>query len=574
MPLFVVGVSYTLVAHSVPQNLFRRWRRQQRKLRIANTVPSNISRGRSFKTARGIPNYGQTCFLNSILQSLASLEPFLLYLERLQNAKAGGTSTSSVAHNLYILLQTVNGQREGKVDPRFLLKTISKKHAQFRSAAREQQDAHELLQALIDLLADEGDASAVSSGQSLMSLSALISEIEKEKPPVYETGPKTHQSESSTSDEASTESSHVTTWSGEEKKQDEPVLRSAPGMKETTEVETLNTITFDLGFLIMDGEPSTDDETCASMFESLSATIPSPFNGWIGSTLQCTQCKHVRPIQNAPFLDIGIVPTSVSKYINEGCYTNQPSKNSPASRFPSCTLAECLENYTEVERVKDVECRQCTVKKEIELWEEEVSLLQGAVQSLKARSKLEPGSGVQADLLAAEDHLNLLRSIDPNEADVIPTGPVSISGVGQTQNVVLRREDALKCLLLTRLPTIICVHVQRRYYDPRLDNMAKTIQHVEFERTMDFGRYSAYCGDDKGMTGKRDQDKRRVTPVMYKLESVVEHSGNAFSGHYVTYRRDLAKPGRWIVVSDEQVKSVPWEEVKVRQAYMLFYKKM
>ena len=32
---------------------------------------------------QGIPNFGQTCFMNSVLQSLASLEPFLAYLYRI-----------------------------------------------------------------------------------------------------------------------------------------------------------------------------------------------------------------------------------------------------------------------------------------------------------------------------------------------------------------------------------------------------------------------------------------------------------------------------------------------------------
>lgn len=526
----------------------------------------------SYKTARGIPNYGQTCFLNSILQSLASLEPFLLYLDRLQKVSGEDSSSSSVANSLSQLLQIVNGQREGNVDPRFLLKAIGKKHAQFRSTAREQQDAHELLQALIDLLAETEDISAVSAGDSVMSLSTFLAEIEKEKRKGHDD--EGHRREFMAGAETNLENLYATINGGEEKKQEETLDGSAAGMNETANEETTNKNNDCLGSILWDSDPSPFDEVGCSMFESISATTPSPLNGWMGSTLQCVQCQHVRPIQNAPFLDIGIVPTSVSKYISEGCYSNQPSKNSPSSRFPSCTLGECLENYTEVERVKGVECRHCTIKKEIDLWEEEVSLLQGAIHSLKARSKLEPGSAVQVDLLAAEEHLNLLRAIDPNEVDVIPAGPTSMSGVDQTDNVVLCRGDALKCLLLTRLPTIICIHVQRRYYDPRRNKMAKTIQHIEFDQVMDFGRYSAYCGDDKGMTGKRDGRKQRTTPVLYRLMSVIEHSGNAFSGHYVAYRRDLANPGSWVFVSDERVERIPWKEVKARQAYMLFYEKI
>ena len=568
--LALVDVLHTLVSKSVPQNLVRRLlRRRRRRHQRMHEIDATASK--SYKTARGIPNYGQTCFLNSILQSLASLEPFLLYLERLQNS-AEEDSSSNMVHVLYRILQTINGQREGRVDPRSLLKEIGETHSQFRSTTREQQDAQELLQALMDMLIALSDVSSISLGDSVLSLSSFLAQVDQEGRAIA--AAEIAKQEVITEDAINVENQDITTQDGEEKKEETIAASVSEKKKEATNTTLGRKEVNDLGLLIMGGESWDGDTVTGSMFESISSSTPSPLNGWIGSTLQCTQCHHVRPIQNAPFLDIGIVPTSVSKYHHEGCYSNQPSKNSPASRFPFCKLSECLENFTAIERVKDVECRHCTIKKQVEIWEDEVFMLQGAVSSLKARSKLEAGSGVQAECTAAEAHLNRLHGINPDEVDEIPAGPGLIDAIGQDTNIVPCRGDALKCLLLTRLPTIVCVHIQRRYYDRRLDQMAKTIQHVEFEEVMDFGKYSAYSGNDKGMTGKRDQPNAKATPVLYRLMSVVEHSGNAFSGHYVAYRRDLASPGKWIYVSDERVKSVSWQEVKARQAYMLFYEKM
>jgi ubiquitin C-terminal hydrolase len=101
--------------------------------------------------------------------------------------------------------------------------------------------------------------------------------------------------------------------------------------------------------------------------------------------------------------------------------------------------------------------------------------------------------------------------------------------------------------------------------------MAKTIQHVAFDEMMDLGRFCAYSGDDKGMTGSGDRPPKARKAVMYKLMSVIEHRGNAFSGHYVAYRRDLANPTDWLLISDESVRKVTWRDVANCQAYMLFY---
>jgi hypothetical protein len=49
--------------------------------------PSPRNRNQLLLQIQGIPNYGQTCFLNSVLQALASLEPYLKYLERIIQVK-------------------------------------------------------------------------------------------------------------------------------------------------------------------------------------------------------------------------------------------------------------------------------------------------------------------------------------------------------------------------------------------------------------------------------------------------------------------------------------------------------
>lgn len=59
---------------------------------------------------------------------------------------------------------------------------------------------------------------------------------------------------------------------------------------------------------------------------------------------------------------------------------------------------------------------------------------------------------------------------------------------------------------------------------------------------------------------------------LYRLLAVVVHSGEANSGHFVTYRRGaLRNSHRWYYTSDTVVKEVSIDEVLSVPAYMLFY---
>ena len=66
----------------------------------------------------------------------------------------------------------------------------------------------------------------------------------------------------------------------------------------------------------------------------------------------------------------------------------------------------------------------------------------------------------------------------------------------------------------------------------------------------------------------------------YRLSAVIEHIGDMFSGHFVTYRRSpYVKAGetfsnRWLYTSDECVREVFLEEVLRAEAYMLFYERI
>ncbi len=59
---------------------------------------------------------------------------------------------------------------------------------------------------------------------------------------------------------------------------------------------------------------------------------------------------------------------------------------------------------------------------------------------------------------------------------------------------------------------------------------------------------------------------------LYRLLAILVHSGNANTGHFVTYRRgSLRNSHKWYYCSDHIVKEVSIDEVLSVPAYMLFY---
>ena len=322
---------------------------------------------------------------------------------------------------------------------------------------------------------------------------------------------------------------------------------------------------------------------------TMSSITPSPLSGWIGSALRCCHCNHVRAIQNAPFLNIPVVPTSIPNYLAKAHHPGERPSPPNLSALPLCSLDQCLADFTSVERVQDVECRSCTIQKQLKQLEEEAMLLRGAIGSTEKRILQKGGDPsdqtkcLREDLSRVELRIINLQMLDPDDDQnfAVINQDVDtdiIEGTSFRKNKSLERCDALKCLTLTRCPSVLCCHIQRRYLDPFTDRMEKCIQFVEFPEVFDLGPYCAY----NPMTGtswaagslkKEDQQQQtssgRRNKFPYRLQGIIEHRGNAHGGHYICYRRDHS--GEWFRISDSNITPIPWRQVRTCQAYMLFY---
>jgi ubiquitin C-terminal hydrolase len=622
------------------------------------------------RSASGLTNYGQTCFLNSVLQALASVLSFEVYLHRVvsmqrlrshiiegngstnNNSSSSSSSAAGLCHDVLELLWSVNGgccaqihhsmnQFEGRgwaqqqqqhqplvpnpertrgrrADPRHLLQRVGATHRQFASkagglaasaATREQQDAQEFWQALLGMVVDDADVRQFESAIPNVPVESKGAASESHLDDLTVAAALRHRRRGENLDlcmpdrelsrptpQYSASSSTVPTGFHEEKKLEDGSVGAEPESNSDSDDDCA----------IREHGMLKVGTTCGAlpvpqrrMEDAISALSPSPFSGWVGSILQCRACRHVRPIRNHLFVDLPVVPTGVSSYLHRRAtqdpwlgHPSDASKRRPTDPGPPCTLEQCLEDYTSVERVYDVECRSCTRAREIALLEDEVNMLEQGIKALEmklrknqrthhsgeggdrndlakplrdelqvVRTRLEAlrltspdDEGAMERVLSPEQHLEECRGVDSH----IPT-------------IQLQRSEALKCLLLTRLPAVLCIHVQRRFYDPQTLRASKTAQHVIFPEILDVGPYCVYAGSSVP-TG--DNNAAALSSrIPYRLMSVIEHTGGAFYGHYVSYRRDPASPAgnQWLYISDDTVRRVDWNAVRRCQAYMLFY---
>lgn len=152
----------------------------------------------------------------------------------------------------------------------------------------------------------------------------------------------------------------------------------------------------------------------------------------------------------------------------------------------------------------------------------------------------------------------------------------------------------VKILNFGKLPLCLCIHISRNTW--LTSGMSKRQDYVQFPMRLSMSAYtfiqahyqrkvtnSAYTSTSEGgsplssstplcWTGSSLSDMANEFRNVYQLAAVVVHTGNAHSGHFITYRRGCQN-SRWYYTSDVEIREVSVDEVLQSTAYMLFYEK-
>jgi ubiquitin carboxyl-terminal hydrolase 7 len=109
-------------------------------------------------------------------------------------------------------------------------------------------------------------------------------------------------------------------------------------------------------------------------------------------------------------------------------------------------------------------------------------------------------------------------------------------------NDELGYQDADRGTEFAEFPAVLHLHLKRFEYDWERDCMAKINDRYEFFETIDL---SEFCPVKEGA--------EPGPPNVYKLHSVMVHSGDVFGGHYYAYIRPKCTGDEWFKFDDDRV---------------------
>lgn len=552
--------------------------------------------GSSNVSVVGLKNIGNTCFLNAVLQSLASVKSFHFFLGTQPNHK-----DMQLTCAFKETLAALSTKRDPFEPPVTRVPSLRK-----RFLTREQQDAHEFMQFVITILTEESEN--VSQGTSLFT--AVTQDVRspftyhsvfalKPLPPILSNFTSTSTSTSFTSSSSFLPSNSIPTSAS----------TSGFGLGAITELSSsfLSSSSPYLTTSLTNSTLSTTDAAPSS--SSVYLKKRNPFTGLLKGTLECAKCGNPTSVPSyQKFIDLSL---SIPESFLYGT-TKRP-----------CSLQQCLRSFTNSELVSEVNCPTCTkneIQKQQLLFEKKAKL-----KMSKSRSK--DASNIESD--------------------------TSTSSIPQPEFKV--KTTARKKLAVARAPKILCLHIRRLV---GMNSFVKLNCHIDFPLELDLSPYCSFGGEKntesmlRGVLSdafsddtknakkccsimdssfnqsspsksscvgghsnyKSDQNcgcSKKSTEAsstsenssfLYQLVAVIVHHGDQSGGHYTVYRRsmsdlfnnesqydqyikslesktvqetnDLNDVGKgWVHISDEVCRNVSVDEVLAAQAYMLYYER-
>ncbi|KAI8071794.1 hypothetical protein BC940DRAFT_330999 [Gongronella butleri] len=302
-------------------------------------------------------------------------------------------------------------------------------------------------------------------------------------------------------------------------------------------------------------------------------SLDNPFRGFFASRLSCTTCGYVEAIRHFSFNNIQLA----------------------LPQTPSTTLYECLDQWTGLEYLEDVTCRQCAMTQWLDQLETSVDELQSMAKAC-------------TDLATKRGHLTQLVQLETQRREAAAHVH---SGAWKDDEAKIPK-DALrggfgigvstKQVMFAKMPPVLCLHVARSTFHPS-GLVYKNKCQLQFPERLDMRPFCTNgtihtdatepisSPDDNHSSESQDQGH-------YRLMSVIVHYGSHNYGHFIAYKRQInasscqcdactsqhardreneqwhASKDLWYRISDENVDVCPVEEVLNANPYMLLYERV
>ncbi|KAK3058869.1 ubiquitin-specific protease ubp1 [Extremus antarcticus] len=459
----------------------------------------------------GLGNWDNSCYQNSVLQGLASLDSVKSYLQQAENRVREGEDSTTES-----LLETVNRLNDPDNNGRQLWTPAKLKSM----SSWQQQDAQEYFSKIMDEL----DKEAAKSVLEVVPKPGLESIVESSESPMLE----------------------------------HSVL----------------------------GDAAQDTDVASSEHRN-------PLDGLLAQKVTCTHCGHSDGLSMIPF----------------NCLTI------PLGSAPSYSIEECLDEYTKLEEIPEVECGKCTLLR--------------AQQQLERMLPPPPSFGsvdtnppINCKTLSLPPELRaqafarlsaIQQALEKDDfEDKTLTETCSIPKKSRVSSTKTRQA------VIGRSPKSLVVHVNRSVFDELTGVQRKNYASVRFPARLDLSSWMVRTEDEDELDNEEAEysmpngssasstTAENIDELIYRIKAVVTHYGRHENGHYICYRQhpvqmrqdeddvpETREPEdddpqsleaelpqatteelRWWRLSDEDVSSVSESEVLAQNGvFMLFYER-
>ena len=278
----------------------------------------------------------------------------------------------------------------------------------------------------------------------------------------------------------------------------------------------------------------------------------NPLEGLIAQRVGCTRCGYSEGLSMIPF----------------NCLTV------PLGRAWEYDVAECLDEYTKLEKIEGVECGKCTLLKH-----------QCQLSAILDRVKDTPEDSVvrktATDRLAAVTAA--LEEDDYEEKTLL--NKCKIPPKSRVLSTKTRQP------VIARPPNSLVVHFNRSLFDELTGELKKNYSEVRFPKVLDLGPWCLGSSGQDSMAEEWLLDPEepmiagslrpsRVRGPIYELRAVVTHYGRHENGHYICYKKhpspatgekEPVKEQWWRLSDDDVLKVSEGTVLGQGGVFMLFF---